>query len=95
MRFSTPEVTGWNSQIAASNLENLKIQPLEQTLMQEGGGLEVGLTARYVYFFQFCPNPRRALLVSTAHRLTRLRAYRLLPTPPVSPGNEDTSKNCE
>jgi hypothetical protein len=32
--------------LPASRMENLKIQPLEQTLMQEGGDLEAGLPAR-------------------------------------------------
>jgi hypothetical protein len=32
--------------ITAYNMENLKIQPFEQTLIQEGGWLEVWLTAR-------------------------------------------------
>jgi hypothetical protein len=30
--------------IDASHMENLKIQPFHQTLIQEGGGLEVWLT---------------------------------------------------
>jgi hypothetical protein len=34
--------SGFN--ISASNMENLKIQPFEQTLIPEGGGLEVGLS---------------------------------------------------
>ena len=34
--------------IYASNMENLKIQGFEQTLIHEGGGLEVGLPARYM-----------------------------------------------
>ena len=38
--------------IDASYMENLKIQPFEQTLIQEGGGLESWLTARCVYFLQ-------------------------------------------
>ena len=32
--------------IDASHMENLKIRPFEQTLIQEGGGLEVWLPAR-------------------------------------------------
>ena len=43
----SPESTDRNFPMAASRMENLKIQPFEQTLMQEGGGLEVGLPARY------------------------------------------------
>jgi len=34
--------------IDASNMEDLKIQGFEQTLIQEGGGLEVWVTALYV-----------------------------------------------
>ena len=39
----SPEFSDRNFAITASNLENLKIRPLEQTLTQEAGGLEVGL----------------------------------------------------
>jgi hypothetical protein len=34
----------WDS-TDASHMENLNIQPFNQTLIQEGGGLEVGMTA--------------------------------------------------
>ena len=39
-RFNTLNLLDF--ELPASHMENLKIQPFEQTLMQEGGGLEVG-----------------------------------------------------
>lgn len=46
------EIAFQGIKVAASDMENLKTQCCEQTLILERGGLEEGLTARNVSFFQ-------------------------------------------